>query len=75
MRIRLSFERQEGSGLCIMVDLLRASATITAALDQFREVIPVADIEEAVKYSRKGYPVAGERGGDDRPRLHSQFPN
>jgi len=74
MRISLSFERPEGSGLCIMVDLLRASATITAALDQFREVIPVADIEEAVKYSRKGYPVAGERGGETLPGFIANSP-
>lgn len=74
MRVSLSFEKPEGSGLCIMVDLLRASATITAALDSFREVIPVGDVEEAMEYSRMGYLVAGERGGKTLPGFLANSP-
>jgi len=49
--------------LAIVIDALRASVTITAALALgAREVIPVAKVDEAQAYlGRPGYLVAGER--------------
>ncbi len=65
MKIRLSHHRSTTRNLAIMVDLLRASTTITSALDNFGMIIPVANIEEALKLSEKiGGVLAGERGGE-----------
>ena len=48
----------------ILVDILRATSTICAALHfGVKEIIPVATIEEARAYKEKGYLVAGERDG------------
>ncbi len=74
MRVTLSFEESEGADLCIMVDLLRASATITAALDSFRCIIPVRDAERAREYLSMDYPVAGERGGETLPGFIANSP-
>jgi len=48
-----------------MVDLLRASTTITMALDNFKRIIPAGSVEEALKISKEtGGLLAGERGGE-----------
>lgn len=51
--------------VCIMVDELRASSSIVAALDGgCREVIPVAGVRNAQRLARdNGYLLAGERNG------------
>ena len=47
-----------------MVDALRASSTITVALDKFKRVIPCFTLEEALKIKEtNGGVVAGERMG------------
>jgi len=64
MKITLSFEKTISSDLSIMVDVLRASTTITAALDTFDEIIPCFSKKEAfeIKKSKPGV-LAGERNG------------
>lgn len=48
----------------VLVDILRATSTICAALHfGVKEIIPVATVEEARTYKEKGYLVAGERDG------------
>ena len=53
----------------VLVDALRSSVTITAALAAgARRVIPVRTVEEARAYlARPGFRVAGERGGAQVP--------
>ena len=50
MKVTLSFEESESSDVSIMVDALRASSTITVALDKFEKIIPC-------------FTLAGERMG------------
>ena len=64
MKVTLSFEESESSDVSIMVDALRASSTITVALDKFKRVIPCFTLEEALKIKEtNGGVVAGERMG------------
>lgn len=50
--------------ITVVVDILRASTSICAALAHgVREIIPVAGIEEARSYKKNGYIVACERDG------------
>ncbi|MBU4534678.1 MAG: 2-phosphosulfolactate phosphatase [Euryarchaeota archaeon] len=64
MKISLSLEKSYSNDLSIMVDVLRASSTITVALDHFQQVVPVIDQENARKISEKLNAVlAGERRG------------
>ncbi len=64
MKVTLSFEESESLDVSIMVDALRASSTITLALDNFEKVIPCFTPEEAFELKEKlGGIVAGERGG------------
>jgi 2-phosphosulfolactate phosphatase len=50
--------------IVVLVDILRATSTICAALHHgVKEIIPVATIDEALAYKKKGYMVAGERDG------------
>ena len=64
MKVTLSFEQTISDDVSIMVDALRASTTITLALDNFKKIIPCFTPEEAFKLKEKydGI-VAGERGG------------
>ena len=65
MKITLSFEESESSDVSIMVDALRASTTITLALNTFNRIIPCLTPEEALKMQKKvGGVLAGERGGE-----------
>lgn len=64
MKVSLSLEKSNSNDLSIMVDVLRASTTITMALNHFKQVIPVVNHEEAVKIaSEKEAVIAGERRG------------
>jgi 2-phosphosulfolactate phosphatase len=58
----------------IVIDIIRATSTITAALHHgVKRMIPVETVEEAESYLAKGYLVAGERDGYKIP--HFQFGN
>lgn len=64
MKVTLSFEQSESGDVSIMVDALRASTTITLALDNFNKIIPCFTPEEALKLKEKlGGVAAGERKG------------
>ncbi len=54
----------ETEGLVVLVDILRATSTIVAALAEDALLVkPVASVDEALLYREKGYLIAGERGG------------
>jgi len=56
------FENKEA--IVIIVDILRASSAIcTAFMNGVKSIIPVATLEEAEDYKKKGYLVAAERDG------------
>lgn len=64
MRVTLSFEESTSSDVSIMVDALRASTTITLALDNFNKIIPCFTPEEGFKLKNEvGGVLAGERKG------------
>ena len=64
MKVSLSLERSHNPDVVIMVDALRASTTMTAALENFRKIIPVKTIEDAERFSKQYNAVlAGERNG------------
>lgn len=64
MRVSLSLDRSYSKDVAIMVDALRASATIITALQTFKTVIPIKEIGKAVDLAEKhGAVLAGERGG------------
>ena len=64
MKVSLSFEKGSSKDLSIMVDALRASTTITFALDKFKEVYPVFTPEQAMEIAKeKDAVLAGERTG------------
>jgi 2-phosphosulfolactate phosphatase len=64
MRVTLSLERSLSDDVALMVDVLRASTTITVALDNFRRIIPVGDLKEArIQAEKYNAPLAGERNG------------
>lgn len=60
----MSFEESSSSDVSIMVDALRASTTITLALNNFKRIIPCFTPEEALDLKDKFSGVlAGERNG------------
>lgn len=64
MKVTLSFEETSSSDVSVMVDVLRASTTITAALGKFSRIIPCFSPEEAFKIQKEsGGVIAGERKG------------
>lgn len=64
MKVTLSFEKTSSKDISIMVDALRASTTITLALNNFNRIIPCFTPEEAFKLKNKyDCVIAGERGG------------
>ena len=64
MKVTLSFEKTQTKDTSIMVDALRASTTITLALNNFDEIIACFTPEEAFKLKKEtGGVIAGERGG------------
>lgn len=65
MKVTLSFEESESSDVSIMVDALRASSTITFALNSFEKIIPCFTPEEAFELKDElGGVIAGERNGE-----------
>ena len=64
MKVTLSFETTTSADVSIMVDALRASSTITVALDKFEKIIPCFSAEEGLKIKDEtGGVLAGERKG------------
>lgn len=64
MYVSLTLENSYSEDVSIMVDVLRASTTITVALESFEEIIPVLEIDEALSLaSHQEAILAGERGG------------
>lgn len=64
MKVTLSFEESISRDVSIMVDVLRASTTITTALDKFDQIIPCFTPEDAFKLKKEtGGVIAGERKG------------
>ena len=64
MKVTLSLEETASNDVSIMVDALRASSTITVALNKFKKIIPCFTPEEAFKLKDKTRGIiAGERGG------------
>lgn len=64
MKVTLSFEKSTSRDVSIMVDALRASTTITLALDNYEKIIPCFTPEDAFKLKEEfGGVLAGERGG------------
>lgn len=64
MKVTLSFETTTSEDVSIMVDALRASSTITLALDKFEKIIPCFTPEEALNIKDEvGGVLAGERKG------------
>lgn len=64
MKVTLSLESTVSEDISIMVDALRASTTITLALNNFEKIIPCFSPEEAFKLKDEiGGVLAGERGG------------
>jgi 2-phosphosulfolactate phosphatase len=50
--------------IVVIVDILRAtSAIVTAFMNGVKSIIPVATLEEAMDYKKKGFLVAAERDG------------
>ncbi len=51
--------------IAVVVDILRASTSICAALDHgVKEIIPVEGVNEAREFKKRGYTVACERDGN-----------
>lgn len=64
MKVTLSFETTQSSDVSIMVDALRASTTITLALNSFKRIIPCFTPQEAFELKEKfNGVIAGERNG------------
>nr|WP_295162128.1 2-phosphosulfolactate phosphatase [uncultured Methanobrevibacter sp.] len=64
MKVTLSLETTISDDVSIMVDALRASTTITLALNNFERIIPCLTPEEAISIKEKnGGVIAGERNG------------
>lgn len=65
MKVTLSLETTSSKDVSVMVDALRASSTMTLALDRFERIIPCIAPEEALKIkSETGGVLAGERNGE-----------
>ncbi|WP_414470348.1 2-phosphosulfolactate phosphatase [Methanobacterium sp. ACI-7] len=64
MQVNLSFEKSFSTDVAVMVDVLRASTTITVALDNFNQIMAVKDKEHAIRLANEHNAVlAGERRG------------
>lgn len=56
---------EDGFDLIVVIDVLRATSAICTAIEHgVKEIIPVATLEEAFEYKKKGYIVAAERNGE-----------
>ncbi len=64
MLVSLSLDKSYSKDVAIMVDVLRASTTITVALNNFNQIIAVKDKNKAIKLAEEHDTVlAGEREG------------
>lgn len=64
MQVSLSLDRSFSHDVAIMVDVLRASTTITTALEKIPYIIPTLEIEEALIMAPEHQAfLAGERDG------------
>ncbi|OWT32336.1 2-phosphosulfolactate phosphatase [Methanobrevibacter sp. 87.7] len=64
MKATISFENTISNDVSIMIDALRASTTITVALNNYDKVIPAFSPDDAIEKSKKYDGVlAGERKG------------
>lgn len=64
MKVSLSLDKSYSEDVAIMVDVLRASTTITVAMENFSQIIPIKTIAEAEKIAGKYNAIlAGERRG------------
>ena len=64
MKVSLSFEKGSSKDLSIMVDALRASTTITTALDKFERIYPAFTPEQAIEIAKENDSIlAGEITG------------
>lgn len=64
MKVSLSFEKGSSKDVSIMVDALRASTTITTALDKFKEIYPAFSPEQAIEIAKTTDSIlAGEKTG------------
>ncbi len=64
MKVSLSLDKSYSEDIAIMVDVLRASTTMTVAMQNFNTIIPIKSILEAQEIAKKNDAVlAGERGG------------
>lgn len=62
------FRKMNGSHICVVIDILRATTSICTAVNNgAKAIIPVKTIEEAKEYKDKGFLVAGERIEDTFP--------
>lgn len=65
MKVTLSFETTVSEDVSIMVDALRASTTMTMALNKFEKVIPCSGPQEAFDLKKEvGGILAGEKNGE-----------
>ena len=53
MKINVSLYNSQTNDLAIVIDLLRASTTISVALNTFKRIVPINDIDEAIKLKEK----------------------
>ncbi len=64
MQVSLSLEKSFSNDVSIVVDVLRASTTITIALEKIPYIVPTVEIEEALAMAPNNEAfLAGERGG------------
>ncbi len=64
----LRYSKTKAPHLVVVVDILRATSSICAALQQGAEsIIPVASLREARAWKAKNFLIAGERGGEKLP--------
>jgi 2-phosphosulfolactate phosphatase len=64
MKVSLSLDKSYSEDVAIMVDVLRASTTMTVAMENFSQIIPIKSIGEAEKLADQYDAVlAGERRG------------
>lgn len=62
------FRKMNGSHICVVIDILRATTSICTAVNNgAKAIIPVKTIEEAKEYKDNGFLVAGERIEDTFP--------
>ena len=66
MKINVSLYNSQTNDLAIVIDLLRASTTISVALNTFKRIVPINDIDEAIKLKEKHNAIlAGEIKSSD----------